>query len=493
MRRDQDGRVQGAGNDRAEGRPEQPRAGGQGGRAEGRRDDRAQGAENGRAEGQGGAPRGAGNSRSQGARAAATWGAGTTAHRGPGGRAARTRARRRSVVVDEDVIVEDEPPQREKDMSSPAGAVGGRRIQHHGHEGPDVVQTRGLSVESSDEVGVEVRVTGVLRVFHRGDRWAAEETLRGDHLGGQSGTQGTLTLQGEGGGMLTLPRGHHSRLDRSEGVAECGVGTGGCREGRKPQWRATTVGRGRGVAEGPEADDVGSLGICHGAAGDHGVGLAGSREAQGGDAGGQGSGGRAQARSQGRVRQAGGGRVLGRSAMGRERGGGQYRAAAKGERVSRHWHAWRWVRARRGSRGRGGARCCVAAGRGLGGCARTAGRQGGERAMRACGLVHAGDGGGRGRREGKQRGLAAAQGQARTNPAAQQGGRGRRGRRRGAPAAGEEAPGGGWGPATRGRGPAAAGQGAGGGWARRSPWRLKLIGPKPKPKLIPCWNTNPSP
>jgi hypothetical protein len=93
MRRDQDGRVQGAGNDRAEGRPEQPRAGGQGGRAEGRRDDRAQGAENGRAEGQGGAPRGAGNSRSQGARAAATWGAGTTAHRGPGGRAARTRAR----------------------------------------------------------------------------------------------------------------------------------------------------------------------------------------------------------------------------------------------------------------------------------------------------------------------------------------------------------------------------------------------------------------
>jgi hypothetical protein len=42
-------------------------------------------------------------------------------------------------------------------------------------------------------------------VVHRGDRWAAEETLRGDHLGGQSGTQGTLTFQGEGGGALTLP------------------------------------------------------------------------------------------------------------------------------------------------------------------------------------------------------------------------------------------------------------------------------------------------
>jgi hypothetical protein len=79
-------------------------------------------------------------------------------------------ARRWSVVVDEDVIVEDEPPQREKDLSSPAGIVGRRRIQHHGHEGPDVVQTSGLSVESSDEVGVEVRGEGVLQGFHRSDR-----------------------------------------------------------------------------------------------------------------------------------------------------------------------------------------------------------------------------------------------------------------------------------------------------------------------------------
>ena len=71
-------------------------------------------------------------------------------------------ARRWSVVVDEDVIVEDEPPQREKDLSSPTGVVGRRRIQHHGHEGPDVVQTCGLSVESSDEVGVEVRGEGIL-------------------------------------------------------------------------------------------------------------------------------------------------------------------------------------------------------------------------------------------------------------------------------------------------------------------------------------------
>jgi hypothetical protein len=143
-------------------------------------------------------------------------------------------ARRRSFVVDEDVVVEDEPPQREKDLSSPTGVVGRRRIQHHGHESPDVVQTCGLSVESSDEVGVEVRGEGVLRGFHRGDRRAAEEALRGGHLGGQSGTQGTLTLQGEGGDALTLPRGHHSRLDCSEGVAECGVGTGGAARAGNP-------------------------------------------------------------------------------------------------------------------------------------------------------------------------------------------------------------------------------------------------------------------
>jgi hypothetical protein len=109
--------------------------------------------------------------------------------------------------------------------------VGRRRIQHHGHEGPDVVQTSGLSVESSDEVGVEVGVAGVLRGFHRGDRRATEEALRGGHLGGQSGTQGTLSLQGEGGGALALPRGRHSGLDLREGVDERG-GDGGKGGGR---------------------------------------------------------------------------------------------------------------------------------------------------------------------------------------------------------------------------------------------------------------------
>jgi hypothetical protein len=131
-------------------------------------------------------------------------------------------------VVDEDVIVKDEPPQREKDLSSPTGLVGRHWIQHHGHEGPDVVQAGGLSVESSDEVGVEVRGVGVLWGLRIGECRAAEEALRGGHLGGQSGAQGTLTLQGEGGSALALPRGRHNGLDRSEGADERGVGGGEC-------------------------------------------------------------------------------------------------------------------------------------------------------------------------------------------------------------------------------------------------------------------------
>jgi hypothetical protein len=98
------------------------------------------------------------------------------------------------------------------------------------------VQTSGLSVKSSDEVGVEVGVAGVLRGFHRGDRRATEEALRSGHLGGQSGTQSTLSLQSEGGGALALPRGRHSGLDLREGVDERGGDGGKCggRDGVAP-------------------------------------------------------------------------------------------------------------------------------------------------------------------------------------------------------------------------------------------------------------------
>jgi hypothetical protein len=153
-----------------------------------------------------------------------------TVHEAPGGS-------RRSVEVIEDVIGEDVPPQCEKDLSSPTGVVGGRRVQHHGHEGPDVVKSSGLSMESGDVVDVEARGGDGLW-DHRGggvltsDRRATEEkTLRGGHLGGQGGAQGTLLLQGEGRGALALPRGSHGGLDRSEGGDERGVG-GGERGGR---------------------------------------------------------------------------------------------------------------------------------------------------------------------------------------------------------------------------------------------------------------------
>jgi hypothetical protein len=103
------------------------------------------------------------------------------------------------------------------------------------------------------------------------------------------------------------------------------------------------MGRGRDVAEGPEDDDVGSLGICHGAAGAHGVGLAGSMEAQGGDAGGQGS----------RVRQAGGVRVRGEVRHGSEGVAAGSRGLRAGRRrgLGRDWQGRRGVQQRRAGDG----------------------------------------------------------------------------------------------------------------------------------------------
>eukprot|EP00267_Zea_mays_P048552 XP_020401131.1 uncharacterized protein LOC109942954 [Zea mays] len=184
----------------------------------------------------------------------------------PGGRSAGGAwgARWWSVVVDEDVIVEDEPPQREEDLATPARVVGRRRIQHHGHEGLDVVKTSGLSVESGDEVGVEVGGGGVRWGLRIGESRTAEEALRGGHLGGQSGVQGTLTLQGEGGSVRALPRGRHSGLDRGEGADERGVGggrdsvtPGWWSEGGKTRWGAATQGQRGGGGDQPKAGDVG--------------------------------------------------------------------------------------------------------------------------------------------------------------------------------------------------------------------------------------------
>ena len=41
--------------------------------------------------------------------------------------------------VVEDVVDKSIPPKREEDLPPPTRVVGGRRVQHGGHEGPDVV------------------------------------------------------------------------------------------------------------------------------------------------------------------------------------------------------------------------------------------------------------------------------------------------------------------------------------------------------------------
>jgi hypothetical protein len=107
------------------------------------------------------------------------------------------RWRRRGDEVVEDVVGESIPPKHE-DLTPPTRVVGGRRVQHNGHEGPNVVHPGGLSVESGDMVSVESRGEGGLESDRRSlmsDRKMAEdEALRGGHLGGQGGAHGMLLL-----------------------------------------------------------------------------------------------------------------------------------------------------------------------------------------------------------------------------------------------------------------------------------------------------------
>jgi hypothetical protein len=64
--------------------------------------------------------------------------------------------------VFEDVVVEGVAPQGEKDLPPPARVVGGRRVQNDGDEGPDVLKSGRLGVESGDVVGIESRGVGSL-------------------------------------------------------------------------------------------------------------------------------------------------------------------------------------------------------------------------------------------------------------------------------------------------------------------------------------------
>jgi hypothetical protein len=65
--------------------------------------------------------------------------------------------------VVEDVVGEGEPPEREDHLSAPTREVRGRRVQHNGHEEPNVVNPGDLSVENVDGVDVESRGVGSLR------------------------------------------------------------------------------------------------------------------------------------------------------------------------------------------------------------------------------------------------------------------------------------------------------------------------------------------
>jgi hypothetical protein len=63
------------------------------------------------------------------------------------------RWRQRGDEVVEDVVGESIPPKCENDLSLTTRVVGGRRVQHNGHEGSNVVNPDGLSVEGGVESG----------------------------------------------------------------------------------------------------------------------------------------------------------------------------------------------------------------------------------------------------------------------------------------------------------------------------------------------------
>lgn len=132
-------------------------------------------------------------------------------------------------------------PKREKDLTPPMRVVGGRRVQHDGHEGPNIVHPGDLSVESGDVVGVKSRGEGSLRSDRRslmGDRRMVEdEALCDSHLGDQGDAHGTLLLQGEGRGALTLLRGSHGYLGCGDGGDQREVG-GRCRRRRSSEGEA---------------------------------------------------------------------------------------------------------------------------------------------------------------------------------------------------------------------------------------------------------------
>jgi hypothetical protein len=172
----------------------------------------------------------------------------------------------------EDVVGESVLPKRE-DLALPMRVVGVRLVQHNRHEGPDVVHSSVLSVESGDVISIEGGLRCERRSLMVDRRMGEDETLRGGHLGSQGYAHGTLVLQGEGRSSLALLRGSHDGLDGGDGGDQRGVGgerrrgrddvvLGGYNEGGKAQRGASAPllrcgRRRRCVGEGPEAGDVG--------------------------------------------------------------------------------------------------------------------------------------------------------------------------------------------------------------------------------------------
>jgi hypothetical protein len=67
-----------------------------------------------------------------------------------------------------DVVGEGESLKGEDHLSTPTRVVGGRRVQHNEHKGPDVVNLDNLSMKGDDGVGVEPKVWGVSGVTDGG-------------------------------------------------------------------------------------------------------------------------------------------------------------------------------------------------------------------------------------------------------------------------------------------------------------------------------------
>jgi hypothetical protein len=173
------------------------------------------------------------------------------------------------------VVGESISPKCEEYLTPSMKVVGGRQVQHGGHEGSDVVESDCLSVEGGDVVGVESMGGSGCGQWCLVIDWrlAEEDTWSGGHLGGQHGAHGMLVLKSEGRDALTLMGGNHDGLDGGDGGDKRGVdgwrhvGLGDgkadrCSEGGKPRRRGAATewhrdGRGRGVWQGPEDGDVG--------------------------------------------------------------------------------------------------------------------------------------------------------------------------------------------------------------------------------------------